>query len=166
MQDQIQVLTGDNQQFSVLYTHAKHCSTIKGVVDDCGLSHTVPLPNISGADFAKVIEYHKLCEANPLPIVDPKEVTPLKKHFEPTEWQMQYVQDASGPQLNQLTQAANYLEDKELLDFLCNYIAHKRIVGRTPKDVYGFCGMEGEPTDADVQEMLEDPDNAFLKEEP
>lgn len=165
MAEQVKVQTNDGQVFTVLCDEVKGCKTINDLVEDIGPDHVVPLPGVSGSEFVKVMEWRRHCTENPQP-ARPEDVSPLKKKFEPTEWELNFVKDLTNDQLNRLVMAANYVGDKELLDFFLNVIAYTKVLGKTPEEIAAFFNIQTPLTDEELRAVEDDPELAFLKEDP
>ncbi|KAG5571031.1 hypothetical protein H5410_060797 [Solanum commersonii] len=80
--------------------------TIKNMIKDDCVSNVIPLPNVYSKIMTKVIEY-------------------WKKHLE---------EGVHHSILHALILAANFLNDKEILDMMCQEVAD-RIKGKTPEEI-------------------------------
>merc|ERR1711887_74911 len=109
----ITLKSSDEETFEVDQDVANMSETIKNMIEDTGADVAIPLPNVSGKDLSKVIEY---CTYK---------VNAAKKNED--------VKVDQGT-LFQLILAANYLNIKELLDLTCHSVA-SMIRGKSPEEI-------------------------------
>merc|ERR1712017_64649 len=93
--------------------------TIKNMIEDTGADVAIPLPNVSGKDLAKVIEYCKFKADWKKKNADGEIIS----EEDVKNWENEFVKVDQGT-LFQLILAANYLNIKELLDLTCFTVAH------------------------------------------
>lgn len=164
--DLVKVETKDGQTFTVLYRDVRDCKVFRDVVEDTGIDVPIPLSEVASAEFVKLMEFRKHYVENPQP-PRPAEVSPLKKKHEPTEWETNYVKDMTNDQFHRLMLAAHYVEDQPLLDFLLNEAAYTKVLGKTPDDIRKFFNVNEPPlTEEQLKAIEDDPQMAFIKEEP
>lgn len=149
---------------------AKRCTTLANVIADVGLEHPIPTPNIDMAQLKKMVDWHTHSQWTIQPTMPNKEVPPgaslsLQKKFEPTEWELEFLSTLEGTALNELAMAANYLEFKELIDFFCHALMYQRTLGKDISINVATFGLKELPTEKDLEDTLNDPEHAFLKEE-
>jgi hypothetical protein len=58
--DQVILQSRDGHDFKVEYKVIKQSETLKSLIEDAGIDHPIPVPNITGKTLAKIIEYLKL----------------------------------------------------------------------------------------------------------
>jgi S-phase kinase-associated protein 1 len=99
------------------------------MIEDTGMDHPIPLPNVSSKILAKVIEYCKYHVDNQKS-TDDKPATP---EDEIKAWDQDFVK-VDQATLFDLILAANYLNIKSLLDLTCQTVADM-IKGKTPEEI-------------------------------
>ncbi|KAB2603197.1 SKP1-like protein 1A [Pyrus ussuriensis x Pyrus communis] len=116
LKKKITLKSSDNEMFEVEEVVAMESQTIKHMVEDGCAGNAIPLPNVTSAILAKVIEY-------------------CRKHRED-----EGATAADGEKnidqntLYDLIMAANYLDIKGLLDLTCQTVADM-IKGKTPEQI-------------------------------
>jgi hypothetical protein len=149
---------------------AKRCTTLANVIADVGVEAPIPTPNINMAQLKKMVDWHTHSQWVMKPPTPYSEIQPgaslsLQKKFEPTEWELTYLSTLEGTVLNELAMAANYLDMKELIDFYCHALMYQRTVGKDISINVATFGLKELPTEKDLEETMNDPEHAFLKEE-
>ncbi|PHU26377.1 SKP1-like protein 4 [Capsicum chinense] len=114
--------TSDGEKFIVNEALAVRSQAIKNMVEDGCISNVIPLPNVHSKIMAKVIEYWKKHSAEEG--VSKDQLKDFDKDFLQVHHSV----------LHDLILAANYLNDKELLDITCQEAAD-RIKGKTPEEM-------------------------------
>nr|XP_009786817.1 PREDICTED: SKP1-like protein 1B [Nicotiana sylvestris] len=115
------------------------CLTKNMVEDDCA-SNTIPLPNVDSKTMTKVIEYWKRHS---------EEGDELK------DFVKNYVKVLNYTELYDLILAANYLNDKELLDILCQETAD-RIKGKTPEEIRKAFNIKNDFTPEEEEQIRQE----------
>ena len=113
------------------------------------------MPNVSGKDLAKVIEYCKY------------KVDSKKKKSDGTQlseediknWENEFVKVDQGT-LFQLILAANYLNIKELLDLTC-YTVASMIRGKSPEEIRKAFNIKNDFTPEEEEEVRREHQWAF-----
>jgi S-phase kinase-associated protein 1 len=123
--------SNDGQEFKVGLAQAKMSETIKNLIEDAGTELAIPLPNITGAVLAKVIEYANYHVQHPT--VAAAEDKDSKRTDNIIGWDLEFCK-IEQPLLFELILAANYLDIKELLDLTCKTVANM-IKGKTPEEI-------------------------------
>lgn len=129
--------------------------TIKNMIEDTGADVAIPLPNVSGKDLAKVIEYCKYK-------VDSKKKNSdgLQTSDEDVKnWENEFVKVDQGT-LFQLILAANYLNIKELLDLTC-YTVASMIRGKSPEEIRKAFNIKNDFTPEEEEEVRREHQWAF-----
>ncbi|KAG0045555.1 hypothetical protein BGZ83_009249 [Gryganskiella cystojenkinii] len=123
----------DNQEFKVDKEVAERSILIKNMIEDVGESDApIPLPNVSSAVLAKVIEYCEHHRNDPVQVQDETD-DPRKRSNDIEEWDMKFMQ-VEQEMLFEIILAANYLDIKPLLDVGCKTVANI-IKGKTPEEI-------------------------------
>lgn len=169
----IDVKTHDDKVFTVLLEHAKYCRTIKDMLEDLSHSGTelennvVSLPDtVSSKNFCKIMEWYKFAVPSPSP-EEPSTCILMKKKFELTTQQEEYIADMTPLDLLDLLGAVNFLAVSDLLEFLNNVIAYKVVLGKTPIEIAIMFGIDQAKVsdEAIAHALASDPDLAFLKDD-
>ena len=114
---------------------------------DTGADVAIPLPNVSGKDLKKVIDY---CEfkANS----KKKDANGVVKSEEDIKnWENEFVKVDQGT-LFQLILAANYLNIKELLDLTCFTVA-SMIRGKSPEEIRKAFNIKNDFTPSEEEQV-------------
>lgn len=122
----------DGQEYKVFVKAAKMSETVKSLIEDAGTEGVIPLPNVSGAILAKVIEYARYHSENPTPVVKEEQKAELRTD-DICEWDLEFCK-VDQPTLFELILAANYLDIKELLELCCKTLANL-VKGKTPDEI-------------------------------
>jgi S-phase kinase-associated protein 1 len=131
----VKITTSEDQPFEVLKTRANQSVTIKNMLEDMegiGQDTPIPLPNVTGPIFQKVLEYLAEAEKHVKPVTEEKKETAANSTLE--EWEVTFFKDMSQLELFQLILAGNYLDIKALLDASCKTVANS-IKGKTPEEI-------------------------------
>jgi S-phase kinase-associated protein 1 len=136
--DQCVLQSQDGQEFKVLVGVAKMNLTIANLIEDAGVDGPIPLPNVTGKILAKVIEYCRYHKEHPTIVAAVAEATAaatadkdtVQRTDEICGWDLDFCK-VEQVVLFEMILAANYLDNKELLDLLCKTIANM-IKGKTP----------------------------------
>lgn len=147
MEDTIRVISNDGQTFDLTEPAAFQCVTIQNLVEDglASSSDGIPLPEVDGKTFAKVVEY---CQH----YTDKKEVD--------EEWDSEFCK-MENSELFTIILAANYLENKQLLDSCCTAVANM-IKGKTPDEIRTLFGIEKDFTEEEEQNIRKE--NEWIEE--
>ncbi|KAF3551422.1 hypothetical protein DY000_02009431 [Brassica cretica] len=119
------------------------------VEDDC-IADGIPLPNVTSAILAKVIEY---CKKHDKDIYGNTEDTELKN------WDTEFAK-VDQPTLFDLILAANYLNITGLLDLTCKTVADM-IVGKTPAQMREHFNIKNDYTPEEEEEVRKENAWAF-----
>jgi len=129
--------SSDGEEFQVEKKVMLESSTIKHMIEDDCAQSVIPLPNVTGKILSKVIEYcRKHVEFNAKrvgiekPLID---VGDSKDEADMKTWDAEFIK-VDQDVLFDLILAANYLDIKELLDFLCHTVADM-MKGKTPEEI-------------------------------
>lgn len=152
---EVTITTNDDRSFPVKLTIARMAKTINTMINDLGesldLTVGIPLPNVDGPIFEKVLEW---CEEhkNAAEIcVEMDEHTRERKWFTFTRWEEEYFERHIAFHWD-LAAAANYLEIPSLYYYTCQKLA-ERIKGRTPEEVRVMFGIEDDLTEAEKADI-------------
>jgi S-phase kinase-associated protein 1 len=148
MDEIIKVQTCDGQVFDVLKARAETSTTLKNLIADAPAGGDVPLPEVNGDIFQRVIawvEMHKDDPVTAVPLTENGLTVADKEFFAAIDQQS----------LFQLILAANYLDIRKLLDMCCRTVADS-VLGKTPKEIYAQFGVAQELTPEEEAEIRKD----------
>ncbi|KAL5709619.1 SCF ubiquitin ligase complex protein SKP1b [Ranunculus cassubicifolius] len=126
----ITLKTSDDQSFEVEESVVSESLTIKNIIEDGCADDAIPLPNVSGAILAKVIEY---CKKHVQQDDASAAAADNKKDEDLKNWDAEFMKIDQAT-LFDLILAANYLNVKGLLDLTCQTVADM-IKGKTPEEI-------------------------------
>lgn len=172
----------DGSIFTVPLSFAKRCDTLANVIEDAGINDVIPAPEVSQTQLQKMVDFHTNSQWKKIPDdftfkpyqkqleeEAPKLSVLMKKKFEPTTWESQFIETlGTGTGILELMMAANYLEMKDLTDFLSHVIMYQRVMGATDRlsSIQDMYGIPRQPiTQEEYEETANDPKHAFIKEE-
>jgi len=115
----------------------------------------IPLPNVSGKDLGKVIEYCKFKVSSKKKNSDGV----LMSEDEVKNWETEFVKVDQGT-LFQLILAANYLNIKDLLDLTCFTVA-SMIRGKSPEEIRKAFNIKNDFTPEEEEEVRREHQWAF-----
>ncbi|XP_075643268.1 SKP1-like protein 20 [Castanea sativa] len=158
----ITLKTADGEIFEVEEAVAMEFGTVKSFFEDDAVSATkpMPLPNVSGSALSRVITYcrRSLEIRSMIPPATSEDATAAEAvqgegdleaekaaKQERKEFEAEFLKDESNEDVKELILAANYLNIKELLDFLCRSVA-LRIQNKSVEYARKFFGIEGDYT--------------------
>lgn len=145
----------DGQEFRMEVKVAKMSETIKNLIEDAGVDHVVPLPNVTGKIFAKVVEYCKYHTEHPVSVVTEEKEKRIDDDI--IGWDLDFTVNVDQQTLFELILAANYLDIKDLLDMLCKTIA-KQLVGKTPQQIKDMFGIKVDFTPEEEEQVRREND--------
>lgn len=137
----------DGEEFVLDEAVAVRSQAIKNMVEDDCVSNAIPLPNVHGKTMTKIIEY-------------------WKKHSEEgvsKDVLMDFDKDfmkMDHSTLYDLILAVNFLNDKEMLDALCQEVAD-RIKGKTPEEIRKEFNIKNDFTPEEEEEIRRENSWAF-----
>ncbi|TIB81979.1 hypothetical protein E3Q22_00645 [Wallemia mellicola] len=141
----VNLLTSDNEQFTVDKDIAERSVLIKNMLEDIGESdHPIPLPNVTSNVFKKVLEYCDHHRKDPLPSSDESADDSRKRTTDINEWDQKFIQ-VDQEMLFEIILAANYLDIKPLLDVGCKTVANM-IKGKTPEEIRKLFNIQNDFT--------------------
>ncbi|OIV89499.1 hypothetical protein TanjilG_20433 [Lupinus angustifolius] len=126
---------------------AKQMQTIQSFIEDDSFFATttvIPLPNVTAFQLTKIIDYLNYHRNGKAVADDGKESA--KKLDE------EFLKELDQDQLKELLLAANYLNVKDVLDFLCQAVADL-IKDKSVKFVRNFFGVVNDYTTAEEKEI-------------
>jgi S-phase kinase-associated protein 1 len=148
MDEIIKVQTCDGQVFDVLKARAETSTTLKNLIADAPAGGDVPLPEVNGDIFQRVIAWVEMHKDDPVTAV------PLTENGL-TEADKEFFAAMDQQSLFQLILAANYLDIRTLLDMCCRTVADS-VLGKTPKEIYAQFGVAQELTPEEEAEIRRD----------
>jgi S-phase kinase-associated protein 1 len=120
--------TKEVEYFQVSLEAASMNRTLHNIIDDTGASAPIPIPDghMTPQTFAKVIEYCNF-HSNP-------ENNNAEKEQERRNFDSRFTSELGQIELFDVILAANYLDNKPLLDLTCQKVANM-IKGKTPEEI-------------------------------
>mmetsp|Transcript_8375 Transcript_8375/g.15502 ORF Transcript_8375/g.15502 Transcript_8375/m.15502 type:complete len:210 (-) Transcript_8375:704-1333(-) len=153
---QVTLKSSDDETFEVEQEVANMSETIKNLIEDAAADNDViPLPNVSGKDLGKVIEYCKFKVSSKKKNSDGV----LMSEDEVKNWETEFVKVDQGT-LFQLILAANYLNIKDLLDLTCFTVA-SMIRGKSPEEIRKAFNIKNDFTPEEEEEVRREHQWAF-----
>ncbi|CAK9224483.1 unnamed protein product [Sphagnum troendelagicum] len=143
----VKLKSSDDEMFEVEESVAFESQAVKNMIEDTGMDHPIPLPNVSSKILAKVIEYCKYHVDNQK-ASDDKPATP---EDEIKAWDLDFVK-VDQATLFDLILAANYLHIKNLLDLTCQTVADM-IKGKTPEEIRKTFNIKNDFTPEEEEEV-------------
>lgn len=153
MDEIIKVQTCDGKVFDVLKARAETSTTLKNLIADAPAGGDVPLPEVNGDIFQRVIAWVEMHKDDPVTVVPPAENGPAVPAL--TEADKEFFAAIDQQSLFQLILAANYLDIRKLLDMCCRTVADS-VLGKTPKEIYAQFGVAKELTPEEEAEIRRD----------
>ncbi|XP_062103778.1 SKP1-like protein 1A isoform X2 [Humulus lupulus] len=140
--------SSDGESFEVEEAVAQQSQTINYMIEDgCVDDNGVPLPNVSSAILALVIEYCK------------KHIDSPNPNDDLNSWDAQFV-NVDQATLFELMLSANYLNINHLLDLTCQIVADK-IKGKTPEEIRKIFNIKNDFTPEEEEEIRRENQWAF-----
>nr|XP_043612578.1 SKP1-like protein 1 [Erigeron canadensis] len=118
---QVTLLSCDGESFDVEECVAMECLTIKHMIEDGCADSSIPVHNVTGATLSKVIDY---CNKHTDPSFTPTELKAFDADFYKVDQKM----------LFDIILAANYLDNKSLLELGCRTVAES-VRGLTTREI-------------------------------
>lgn len=125
--------TSDDKIFEIEEIVAKQSETINGMIMEGCANSTIPLPNIIGETFVKVIEY---CKRH-------AKLEEEERAEELMNFDAEFINVDDQNLLFNLIMAANYLEIKSLLDLACQRVADM-IKGKNAEEIRETFNIEND----------------------
>ena len=150
----ITLTTKEGEQFTVSEEVANRFGTIKNLLIDVGrnTSTPIPLPEVAGNVFNKILEFANYHVENPVKVENDK--------FIFSDWDVSFFKMEVTILLPVVT-ASNYLDDKELLDMSVQAVADL-IKDKTPEDIRKLFAIENDFTPE--EEAVIRKENEWLEE--
>lgn len=158
MDEIIKVQTCDGKVFDVLKARAETSTTLKNLIADAPAGGDVPLLEVNGDIFQRVMAWVEMHKDDPVTVVPPAEngpAVPATQKPELTEADKEFFAAMDQQSLFQLILAANYLDIRTLLDMCCRTVADS-VLGKTPKEIYAQFGVAQELTAEEEAEIRRD----------
>ena len=147
----VKLTTSDDKDRDMPYDIAKMNQTIATMIDDDCFEESdegLPLSNVSAAVLDKVIEYCQHHKDDP-PLSE--EQVEEKRREEITGWDADFVKVPQN-ELFELILAANFLDNKPLLDLTCKKVAFM-IRGKTPEEIRKTFNIENDLTHEEEEQI-------------
>ncbi|CAI0413096.1 unnamed protein product [Linum tenue] len=145
----ITLKSSDGESFEVEEAVAMQSQTIKHMIEDGCAGDGIPIPNVTGAILAKVLEF---CKKHQHHAPDP-DAEELKK------WDAEFAKVGQDT-LYDLLMAANYLNIKDLLDLICQTVADI-IKGKKPEEIRSYFKIKNDFTKEEEEEIRRENQWAF-----
>ncbi|PRQ21910.1 putative S-phase kinase-associated protein [Rosa chinensis] len=140
--------SSDEEQFEIDEAVGLESQTIKHMVEDGCADNAIPLPNVTGAILAKVIEY---CKRHVEDKESKNEDNKNDQEESLKKFDADFV-DVDQGVLFDLILAANYLNIKGLLDLTCQTVADK-IKGKTVEEIRKTFNIKNDFTPQEEEEV-------------
>lgn len=128
----VRLISGDSEEILVDPEIAKLSTFVKTLLAES--NDAIPLPQVRGAVLEKVVEYMKYHSAHPEDTVEiPKPLKSDNLADAVCDWDAKFI-DVEVELINEIIQAANYMDIQPLLDLSCAKIASK-IKGKTVEEI-------------------------------
>jgi S-phase kinase-associated protein 1 len=150
----ITLKSSDNQIFEIDETVALEFQTIKNMIEDNCVGTGIPVPNVTGKILAMVIEY---CKKH-VEVASSEEGKRLTED-ELKAWDKDFI-NVDQATLLDIIQAANYLNNKSLLDLTCQSVADM-IKGKTPEEIRKHFNIKNDFTPEEEEEVRRENQWAF-----
>jgi len=158
-EEQVTLISSDNETFKVPKSVAIMSLTIKNTVDETE-GGDVPVPNVSGKVLGQVIKYCKYhVDRNKAKAGEGSSSDSTKTDEEVKAWDTEYMQVDQGA-LFELILAANYLNIEPLLDLACATVAGM-IKGKTPEEIRTQFNITNDFTPEEEEEVRRENQWAF-----
>lgn len=148
----IKLKTADGVVYAVEPFIAKEMQTVQNFIDDDAATTAIPLPNVYSRELGRIIEY---CRHHCLFRAAGAAANKDGKGFD-----AEFVKELGLEELRELTLAANYLNVKNLLDFLTQTIA-SLIENKSVEFVRKFFGIVNDYTPEEEAKLRQDYGWAF-----
>jgi S-phase kinase-associated protein 1 len=153
---QVNLISSEGESFNMPLEHASMSELVKTMYDEDGdaeEAQDIPLPNITTAILAKVVEFIRHHITDPLTgIQKPLKSPSLTDMVQ--EWYSAFI-DIEQETVFEIMLAANFMDIKPLLDLTCAAIALK-IKGKTPEEIRKTFNITEEWTAEDEAKMREE----------
>ncbi|KAG2321116.1 hypothetical protein Bca4012_055875 [Brassica carinata] len=156
MSKKIILKSSDNESFEVDEAVALKCETIKHMIEDNCTGDGIPLPNVTSATLAKVIEY---CKKHAEAAAGDREIYGSKEDIALKAWDEDFVK-VDQPLLFDLILAANFLNVPGLLDLMCMAVANM-MRGKTVEQIRTIFHIKKDYTEEEEAEVRADNAWAF-----
>ncbi len=147
----IKIQSSDGQVFDIKKDIISQSVTIKNMFEDMeqvgsdASIHIIPIPNVTGSILNKVIEYCTYHQDHPNPVSDDKRTDDI------TPWDSNFC-NIDQTTLFELILAANYMDNKPLLELTCKTVANM-IKGKTPEEIRKTFNIENDFTPEEEEEI-------------
>lgn len=125
------------------------CVTLKNVIEDIDETESIPVPKVSGAILAKVIDF---CEHH----ADDQE-----RAVDLSDWNLRFL-DMDKKDMFEVVLAANFLNSTPLIEVVCRYIA-KSIRGKNSEEIREMFNIKNDFTKQEEEAAEKQTDWAFCR---
>ncbi|XP_062024207.1 SKP1-like protein 1A [Rosa rugosa] len=148
--------SSDGEQFEIDEAVGLESQTIKHMVEDGCADNAIPLPNVTGAILAKVIEY---CKRHVEDKESKNEDNKNGKEESLEKFDAEFVKVDQNVRFD-LILAANYLNINGLLDLTCQTVADM-IKGKSPEEIRKTFNIKNDFTPEEEEEVRRENQWAF-----
>ncbi|KAF8996313.1 Skp1 family, dimerization domain-containing protein [Cyathus striatus] len=132
------LVSSDNMQFNTDKDVICRSVLVRNMIEDLGESdvQAIPLPNVTGSVFKKVLEYCEYHRNEPFPLDEDQQQdhqNSTRRTTDLSEWDQKFC-TLDQEMLFEVILAANYLDIKQLLDTGCKTVANM-IKGKSPEEI-------------------------------
>ncbi|CAI0413084.1 unnamed protein product [Linum tenue] len=126
------------------------------MIEDGCAGDGIPIPNVTGAILAKVLEF---CKKHQHHAPDRQSDADELKNEELKKWDAEFAKVGQDT-LYDLLMAANYLNIKDLLDLICQTVADI-IKGKKPEEIRSYFKIKNDFTKEEEEEIRRENQWAF-----
>ena len=142
--------TSDSITFTISKNVCRLFTTLENLVIDCQNSgepeNKIPLPEISSVVLQQCLDYAKLyTENHGVKQLTEEERQDKTKYLTVNEWEKEFLSKFNHTQLFDLILAANYLDNKHLLECACKTAA-KDMTTKTDEEIRQMWGVQNDFT--------------------
>ena len=141
-----EVITSDQEQFTLEWNVLRHCRTLLEIPNDTTVE-ILTLALVDSYNLGIVIRFCQLCPERPRS----SSAYPIERHLL-QEWETEFIYYSDSATL-QLIMATEYLGLQPLLDLLCNEM-HLRLRGLTPDEVRARFEITNDLTPVERAEII------------
>jgi S-phase kinase-associated protein 1 len=153
-EDNVILVSRDGVSFTVSKNVANTLDLIKSMLIEEENEVEIPLPNVDGKTLEKVIQYCEHYLKEPMTVLEkPLKSANLTKIVQ--EFYADYIINITDEELLLLCEAANYLDNKQLLDLCCAQIA-SFIKGKTVEEIREKFGIVNDFTPEEEAKVREE----------
>lgn len=147
----VYITSQDGVQLTTNWDIACQNETLKNLLEDSGTEEAVPVPNVNGKALKLVLDF---CTFSDSTKKEPKSEQDVKKFEE------EYIRSMDKETLFDVITAADFLNNKQLLDVTCKAVADM-IKGKTPEEIRKEFNIENDLTPEEEEQIRKENAWAF-----